>query len=125
MIIAVDFDGTLCKNCWPEIGEANWRLIRWLAEQRRKGDKVILWTCRTGEMLDKAVMWCLDNGLRFDAVNANLPERIMQYGNDCRKVSADLYLDDRSAYIDRISPFPVYVRPRRREAGRCWTAREE
>ena len=22
-IIAVDFDGTLCENKWPEIGEAN------------------------------------------------------------------------------------------------------
>ena len=27
MIIAVDFDGTLCKECYPNIGEANKELI--------------------------------------------------------------------------------------------------
>lgn len=26
-IIAVDFDGTLCENKWPEIGSANEELI--------------------------------------------------------------------------------------------------
>ena len=26
-IIAVDFDGTLCENKWPEIGEPNTNLI--------------------------------------------------------------------------------------------------
>ena len=28
-IIAVDFDGTLCENKWPEIGAENDRLLRW------------------------------------------------------------------------------------------------
>lgn len=27
MIIAVDFDGTLCRECYPEIGGANITLI--------------------------------------------------------------------------------------------------
>ncbi len=27
MIIAVDFDGTLCEDCYPGIGEANIRRI--------------------------------------------------------------------------------------------------
>lgn len=26
-IIAVDFDGTLCENKFPEIGNPNWELI--------------------------------------------------------------------------------------------------
>lgn len=29
-IIAVDFDGTLCENKWPEIGEPNTELIGYL-----------------------------------------------------------------------------------------------
>ena len=29
-IIAVDFDGTLCKNKWPEIGEANKEMITYI-----------------------------------------------------------------------------------------------
>ena len=55
-IIAVAFDGTLCKNKWPEIGEPNTELIGYLIMmQKTIGAKIILWTCRTGEMLDKAV----------------------------------------------------------------------
>lgn len=96
-VIAVDFDGTLCRNAWPCIGSANHRLIRLLKERKREPSvKLILWTCREGEQLREAVQWCAAHGLAFDAVNENLPERIAQYGGDCRKVSADLYIDDRA-----------------------------
>lgn len=99
MVIAVDFDGVLCEERWPDIGPPREAVIACLLEKQRNGDKLILWTCREHEMLDRAVMWCLRQGLRFDAVNANLPERIEQYGNDCRKVGADEYWDDRSVIV--------------------------
>ena len=34
-IIAVDFDGTLCENKWPEIGMPNEELIEYLKKDRR------------------------------------------------------------------------------------------
>ena len=46
-IIAVDFDGTLCYGNWPELGEPNRPLIEYLINQKRSGNKLILWTCRT------------------------------------------------------------------------------
>jgi hypothetical protein len=96
-VVAVDFDGTLCTNKWPEIGPANRRLIEMLKRRKReRGVRLILWTCRTGEQLEAAIRWCAEHGLTFDAVNENLPERVAQYGGDCRKVSADLYIDDRA-----------------------------
>ena len=95
-IIAVDFDGTLCENKWPEIGAANWDLIWYLqSQQDQNGAKLILWTCRAGEQLDEAVKWCELNGLRFDAINKNLPESIELFGEDTRKVFANEYIDDR------------------------------
>ena len=36
-------------------------------------------------------------GLLLDAVNDNIPESIEKYGSNCRKVSADIYIDGRSA----------------------------
>ena len=95
-VIAVDFDGTICRNKWPEIGEANDGLIAWLKGCREQGDKLILYTCREGQLLAAAVMWCKARGLEFDALNDNLPERVEEYGNNCRKISADIYLDDRA-----------------------------
>lgn len=95
-IFAVDFDGTLCTDNYPEIGEPNEKLINHLKRQQKFGDKVILWTCRGGELLDNAVKWCAEQGLIFDAVNANLPGLVAAYGNDSRKVYADVYYDDRA-----------------------------
>lgn len=98
-IIAVDFDGCLCTNAWPEIGEPNMALIKRLIAARNDGDKLILWTCREGEALSRAEHWCAGYGLFFDAVNANLPEMNALYGNDCRKIGADIYIDDRAENV--------------------------
>ena len=94
--IAVDFDGTLCSNKWPDIGEANTVLIDQLIEARKNGAALILWTCREKDQLDKAVKWCKQQGLIFDQVNRNLKERIRAYHSDCRKISADIYIDDKA-----------------------------
>lgn len=95
-VIAVDFDGCLCKNIWPEIGEANRELMDFLIGAREAGILVVLWTCREGELLQQAVDFCRENGLEFDAVNENVQERTEAYGNDCRKIGADWYLDDKA-----------------------------
>lgn len=98
-IIAVDFDGCLCKDAWPEIGEANVELIARLIREREHGNKVILWTCRESEALDEAVEWCKERWLEFDATNANLPEMNAMYGNDSRKIGADVYIDDKAQCV--------------------------
>lgn len=98
-IIAVDFDGTLCENKWPEIGEANEELIWYLRTRQAAGDKIILWTCRVGDLLQQAVHFCYDQGLIFDAVNENLPETIEWMKGDSRKIFAHEYIDDRNRLI--------------------------
>lgn len=99
-IIAVDFDGTLCENNWPEIGEPRFETIGYLLKEKKEGAKLILWTCRVGDMLEKAIAWSTQHGLEFDAINENLPEIIESFGSDTRKIFANEYLDDRnSPYI--------------------------
>lgn len=98
-IIAVDFDGTLCENKWPEIGEPNKELIAYLKEQKEAGVKLILWTCRVGKILENAVKWSAEQGLIFDAVNENLPEVIAFMGGDTRKIFANEYIDDRNTWL--------------------------
>lgn len=99
IIIAVDFDGTLCENKYPEIGTAKSEIVNYLKVRKIYGDKLILWSCRVDEKLNEAVEWCKDKGLEFDAVNENLPEVIEAFGNDTRKIYADIYLDDRAIML--------------------------
>jgi hypothetical protein len=94
--IAVDFDGCLVTNRWPGIGEPNLPLINRLIELQKSGCKLILWTCREGNLLNDAVEACAAGGLDFDTVNDNLPEWKKHYGNNPRKISADYYMDDKA-----------------------------
>ena len=105
MIYAVDFDGTLSVGArWPDIGKPNKPLFDFLIRQQAAGSKIILWTNRHGGLLMGAVEFCRHRGLVFDAVNENLPDLIELYGNDSRKVSADVYIDDKA-----INPFQAQL----------------
>ena len=117
-IIAVDFDGTLCENKWPEIGAPNKRLIAYLIKRQKNGDKLILWTCRVDDMLQKAVKWSEERGLIFDAVNKNLPEIIKSFGSDTRKIFANEYIDDRNTHYQDKSPTPILYLCDRRKCGK-------
>lgn len=97
-IYAVDFDRTLNQaEEYPQLGEPNMGLIDYLKRRQQEGDKVILWTCREGDLLKSAVKFCKAYGLEFDAVNDNLRENMEHFRNNCRKVYADYYIDDRNA----------------------------
>ena len=116
-ILAVDFDGTLVSNEFPNIGKPDWVTVNMVKEQQKKGWKLILWSCRTGEALQQAADFCRNTlGLDFDAVNDNIPEVQQYFGESTRKVFANLYLDDRNAAFiirkdkpDTIGPMPLFV----------------
>jgi len=95
-IIAVDFDGCLVTNRFPDIGEPIPETIAALKREQENGAKVILWTCRVGERQEAAEEWCAQQGIRLDAVNDNLQEMKEFFGNDTRKVFANEYWDDRA-----------------------------
>ncbi len=109
MVYAVDFDGTLCTNAYPNIGAPRFEIINFIKRRRAGGDKIILWTCRSGPALENAVRWCSERGLSFDAVNDNLAENIACHNNNSRKVSADFYIDDRNFYMD-LTDFDNFLR---------------
>ena len=103
MIIAVDFDGILCKNKFPRIGDPNYEMISFVRRLIDGGHEVILWTSRTGDRLTEAVDWCRDRGLHFCSINENAPSNMAQYSEEypvpSPKVYADMYLDDRCPWF--------------------------
>lgn len=98
MIIAVDFDGVLCGNEFPNIGPPNYEVISLIRQLIDKGHEVVLWTSRNGDELKNAVEWCKDYGLHFCSVNEPAPSNEKEYADkypiQSRKIYADIYIDD-------------------------------
>lgn len=61
--IAIDFDGCLCTNEYPNIGKPILHIIDEAKKQQAKGAGLILWTCREGKLLEEAVAACEKWGL--------------------------------------------------------------
>ena len=99
IIVAVDFDGILCQDKFPEIGEPNYDMISFVRRLQDSGIETILWTSRIDDRLAEAIAWCEDRGLHFTSVNDNTPNNKEQYGTNPRKVYADMYMDDRSPWM--------------------------
>lgn len=99
-IMAVDFDGTLVDDAYPEIGVERISTCNFVRSLQKLGIKSILWTSRTGQDLEDAINWCTEHNLHFDTVNENIPEVKALTGQDTRKVYADVYLDDRNRSVD-------------------------
>jgi hypothetical protein len=101
--IAVDFDGTLCEELYPEIGAAKTKVIEWVKARAAEGSKIILWTSRENvkggrAFLDEAEAWCKEHEIPIDAVNEN---PFSKYGYS-RKVYVDVYLDNKSMNTSEI-----------------------
>ncbi|MBC7417658.1 MAG: hydrolase [Pedobacter sp.] len=94
-LIAVDFDGTIVEHMYPEIGPEMLFAFATLKELQKRGHRLILWTYRDGEYLQKAVDYCAENGMIFYAVNENYPGETNE-GNYSRKLLVDIFIDDRN-----------------------------
>jgi hydroxymethylpyrimidine pyrophosphatase-like HAD family hydrolase len=106
-IVAFDFDGTVAVDNYQNIGEPIVETIEMLKAEKKRGSKLILWTNRTNDDLDAAVSWCHEQGIEFDEVNNNLPEIILAFKCNPRKVFANEYWDDRAVFL------PHLKRPKR------------
>lgn len=95
MVIAVDFDGTIVEDRYPDIGKAKLFAFETLKELQKRRHQLVLWTYRSGSRLDEAVEFCKKNGIEFYAVNQSYPEEHWD-SRQSRKINADLFIDDRN-----------------------------
>ena len=99
MIIAIDFDGTIVEDQFPDIG----KMIPGARENINKlyadGYTIIIWSCRTGIKKSRAIEWLVMNGIKFHYFNKSCQTNVAAHGGkDTRKVYANLYIDDRMLY---------------------------
>lgn len=130
MIIAVDFDGILCENRFPEIGAPNYEVISLVQQLIDMGHEVILWTTRNGEELVNAVDWCGKYGLHFTNVNgpavSNREEYRDRYPTESRKIYADVYIDDHNLeYVAETHDAKMWLINYLRTGVRIWKTEEK
>ncbi len=94
MKIAIDFDGTIVEDAFPDIGRPMLFAFETMKELQKQGHQLILWTYRSGEELKEAIEFCRNNGIEFYAVNQSYPEE-QYYGETSRKIHAHVFIDDR------------------------------
>jgi len=95
MYIAIDFDGTVVKHKYPEIGE-DIGAVPVLKALVAKGHKLILHTMRGHTLegrdtLQEAIDWFEKNGIELYGVNENKSQKRW---TTSKKVFANLYIDD-------------------------------
>jgi hypothetical protein len=110
-VIAIDFDGTCVKHCYPEIGEsigAEEVLLKLIAKNHR----LILHTMRTGAELKAAVKWFKERGIDLWGINKNPGQK---YWSISPKIYAELYIDDTACGVpliigDTLKPYVDWSR---------------
>ncbi len=95
MKIAVDFDGTIVEHNYPSIGKVKPFAFQTLKMLQEKGHLLVLWTYRSGKLLDEAVEFCRSNGVVFYAINSDYPDQVFDTDKS-RKINCDYYIDDRN-----------------------------
>lgn len=96
MTIAVDFDGTIVKHRYPEIGPEIPFAIDTLKLLIKEHHRLILWSVREGELLDEAIEWCRQRGVEFYASNKDYPEEKPTDHGFSRKLKVEMFIDDRN-----------------------------
>ena len=96
--LIIDFDGTIVYDKYPDIGKEKPNAKTVINRLYDAGHKIVINTCRANLPAANAYGWLVDNGIKFHTFNENLPELIEKYGSDTRKMSGDIYIDDKNLY---------------------------
>lgn len=91
LIIGFDFDGTVVKHAYPEIGEAIPGAIECLKKLQDAGHKLILYTMRCDQPLAEAVQYLEDSKIALYGVNHNKQQK---HWTNSPKVYCHIYIDD-------------------------------
>lgn len=96
--IAIDFDGTIVSDAYPNIGNMRGDAKMYINRLYDEGHTITINTCRTGKEEGAARAWLELIGIKFHWINTNRPEDIIKYNADCRKISADVHIDDKDLF---------------------------
>lgn len=95
-VLAIDFDHTIANVDFPHIiglRELAKESINTLYDDNYY---IIINTCRDSEHLEEAIKFLNKEGIKYHQINDNNPFLIHFFRSNCRKISADIYIDDKN-----------------------------
>ena len=94
--LAVDFDGTICNNEFPDIGDPIESTLEFMRKFWAQSlfNRIIVWTCRGGDYVSEMAEFLRKNNVPYDYINEN---PLVNFGSP--KVYANRYLDDRNILL--------------------------
>lgn len=95
-VLAIDFDDTICISNYPDLGPIKKDAKEVINTLYKEGYGIVINTCREGKALAGAIDWLNENNISYHYINCNFPYLIAKYKADCRKISADMYIDDKN-----------------------------
>jgi len=96
MRISIDADGTIWEDEYPNIGKLLPNAKKIINKLYSEGHDIIINTCRAGKYEKDCFLELELQDIKYHCINKNLPRDIKYYHMDCRKISADIYIDDKN-----------------------------
>lgn len=96
--IAIDFDGTIAEDSFPELGAMKPNADRVIRSIVDHGGQVAIWTCRTGEHVENIKAFLARHEIPYHVFNEPFPEQLAMFPDNSRKIFADVYIDDRCLF---------------------------
>lgn len=93
--ISIDYDDTIVYQDFPNAGTIKPNAVKVINRLHEEGHQIMIWTCRVGERFDIAMNYLKEQGIKFHIANVNHPDIIAKFGEDTRKMFADIYIDDK------------------------------
>jgi len=95
LTISIDFDGVLNDSEYPEIGEIDSGKIRIIRDWIDRGHTVIFNSCRPTDIIEKVLKpYFMFGRACYSYFNSSTHENIEKFGDETRKIYADVYIDD-------------------------------
>jgi hypothetical protein len=96
LTLSIDFDNTIVEEIYPDIGPLRDNAREVINTLYNEGHTIIINSCRSGIYEAAMEVFLIENEINFSWINCNTPDQIREYGRDCRKISADIYIDDKN-----------------------------
>lgn len=98
-IIAIDFDGTIVEQSYPEMGKIKKNAKSIINRLYDEGNTIIIWTVRSNanNALDSMIRFLEEKQIKYHKINENADSILndSSWTDFSPKIYADIYIDDR------------------------------